>query len=149
VTQRARTAASADGERSVKTLKKLSRTIETLWNSFLLPFLGLLVSMNLLTAFTNWSSTDALLAILIFSLWHGIRRIEAELQTIERSLSRAADRHVPDATRLDGVADREASGTLLSSEEILTSVEPRVFGHGHASAGIAGLAPLGPTAART
>jgi hypothetical protein len=102
-------------------LKTLSRAIESLWNSFLLPFFGLLVSMNLITAFTHWSSMDALLAILVFSVWYGIRRIEARLEAMERHLSRVTLRCVQESRR-DVIADGEANGTLLSSDETPTSV---------------------------
>jgi len=39
--------------------------VKEFWSSFLLPFVGLIVSMNLLTTFTHWSSMDALLVILV------------------------------------------------------------------------------------
>ena len=105
--------------------------VKEFWSSFLLPFLGLIVSMNLLTTFTHRSSMDALLVILVFSVWYGTHQIDARLKTIERYLAGIVLQHVPDATRRDvlrdgdGIPDGETNGTVLTTNDKPILVESR------------------------
>jgi hypothetical protein len=61
--------------------------IINIWNVLVLPLLGLLLWIILVTEFTKFSSTDALLVVLAFSVWHCSRWLDQRLRYIQSFLS--------------------------------------------------------------
>lgn len=95
-------------------MKEWLRTIDSIWNLLVLPLLGLLVWITVVTKFTTFGAADALLLVLVFSVWYGMRQIEARLATVELYLARIAIQQVPGAARLEVISQDGATRTLLS-----------------------------------
>jgi hypothetical protein len=68
-------------------MKKFLQPIETMWSTLVLPLLGLLLWVFLVTNFTKFSSMDALLVVLAFSVWHCSRWLDRRLRYIQSLLS--------------------------------------------------------------
>lgn len=82
-------------------VRKFFATVGELWNVVVLPLLGLLLWVTLVTSFTKFSATDALLVVLAFSIWYGTRRTSVvldELSTIETYVAQILLKSVPGAT---------------------------------------------------
>src|SRR5713226_10609569 len=54
-------------------VRTLFHTSETIWTFLVLPLLGMILWIVLVTTFTKFSSTDALLVVLAFSVWYCTR----------------------------------------------------------------------------
>ena len=72
-------------------------TFEAIWNYLVIPLMGLIVWVALVTAFTKFSATDALLVVLAFSVWYCTHHIVSQLSKLELYLARIVIQQVPGA----------------------------------------------------
>src|SRR6516162_3498327 len=85
-------------QRITETVRNFFATIEAIWTYAVFPLLGLLLWISLVTAFTKFSATDALLVVVAFSIWYAVWRIRDGLSHIEAYVAQILLRSVPTAT---------------------------------------------------
>jgi hypothetical protein len=106
-------------------MKEAYKNVEAFVKILLLPLLGLFVWVGLVTGFTKLTSTDALLVVLLFSVWYCTRDVVGHMSTIELYLARIAMQQAG-ATRLEVISTPEGvRGTVISTGDVPTITDPR------------------------
>jgi hypothetical protein len=102
-------------------VRETYRTVEGIVKLLLLPLLGLIIWVGLVREFTKFSSTDALLVVLAFSVWHCTRwlgqHLDNRLSSVEAYVVRAVFQTAPGATRLELRREAGTAYTVLSTTE--------------------------------